>query len=595
LPRVARRFRFVLAALLVSGAAAAEAPPPEQQTLSAYEQQTLDEVLRERGGRLAEQAEGKLIESVEFVRLEVFDEHDPVPDFLNVFHATSVERVIRRELLFAAGEPFTQQSADETARNLRELRQLSLVLIVPVRGSAPDRVKVLVVTKDVWSLRLNSNFAIGDGGLSYLLLNPSEENVFGTHASVGSVFVLYPESYSLGLLTAHRKIAGTHLEGSASASLIWNRDSGDSEGSFGFFSYGQPLYSRDVEWAWGTAFYFRDEIYRLYTGDAVTEFDADATVGDDALPITFRYERAVGAYELIRSFGLLHKLDVSVGVEADRRYFAWTPPPGTLPAAAAEFRREELPISDTRASPFIQVRSYDTTFLTTLELETLGLQEDFRLGPSALVRLYPASTAVASTRDMLGTLAGLQYTLPLRDGLARATVANTYEYEFNGRHDALVEGRLRVASPRLGFGRLVADGVVRSRYQNYLRRRFYLGGDGRLRGYAPNAYVGPHVLAFNTELRTTSVDILSAQVGLAAFYDAGHAAEEFAQLNLKHAVGLGLRMLFPQANRSIFRFDWGLPLSLPGGPLPGGFFATFEQAFIMPELKPPTVTSFVAD
>ncbi|HEV8247615.1 MAG TPA: BamA/TamA family outer membrane protein, partial [Polyangiaceae bacterium] len=147
----------------------------------------------------------------------------------------------------------------------------------------------------------------------------------------------------------------------------------------------------------------------------------------------------------------------------------------------------------------------------------------------------------------------------------------------------------------LGFGRLIVDGLFRSRFKNYLRRRYYLGGDGRLRGYPTNQYDGPHELVFNTELRTTSIDILSAQVGMAAFYDAGHAAERLSDLELKQAVGLGLRILFPQANREVFRFDWGLPLSLRGGPLPGAFFVTFQQAFELPALEPPSVTSFVAD
>jgi hypothetical protein len=89
--------------------------------------------------------------------------------------------------------------------------------------------------------------------------------------------------------------------------------------------------------------------------------------------------------------------------------------------------------------------------------------------------------------------------------------------------------------------------------------------------------------------------VLSAQVGVAAFYDAGHAANELSALRLKHAVGIGLRILFPQANRQVFRFDWGFPLSLPTGPLPGAFFITFEQAFSMPELTPPSVTRFVAE
>ncbi|HVJ15388.1 MAG TPA: BamA/TamA family outer membrane protein [Polyangiaceae bacterium] len=597
---VRRHALHALLALVTSSLAAAQpaqAPPasPEQRPMSTYEQRTIDEILAQRGGEIDPAPEGKLIERIDIVRLDVFDEHDPIPDFLNVFHTTTRERVVTRELLFAAGQHYSAERADETARNLREQRQVSLVLIVPLRGSTDDRVRVLVVTRDTWSLRLNWSLALGDRGLSYLLLNPSEENLFGTHSTLGAIFLLYPETYSVGAVASQRRIAGSHLEGSVGGTVILNRDSGKTEGSSGTFYYAQPLYAIDVEWAWATGIIYRDEIYRLYAGDAVQTFDADVTGIDDEIPVQYRSERTVGQYELLRSFGRQDKFDLSVGVEADRRHYHWNPPPGTLPAAQLEFRREMLPVSDTRASPFVQLRSYGTRFMTTLDLETLGLQEDYRLGPSALLRLYPASTAVGSTRDMIGVLAGLQYTLAWGDGLIRPLVSNTVEYEFHDRNDALLEARLRIATPSIAVGRLVLDGLLLTRYENYLRRRFYIGGEGRLRGYAPNAYGGPNVAAFNAEFRTRSVDILSAQVGLAAFYDTGHAADTFEELDLKHSVGLGLRILLPQFDRSAFRFDWGLPLSLARGPLPGGFFFTVTQAFSMPSLAAPTVTSMASD
>jgi hypothetical protein len=39
------------------------------------------------------------------------------------------------------------------------------VLVAPTQGSAPDRVQIVVVTKDVWSIRLNWDIAFSNGGL----------------------------------------------------------------------------------------------------------------------------------------------------------------------------------------------------------------------------------------------------------------------------------------------------------------------------------------------------------------------------------------------------------------------------------------------
>jgi hypothetical protein len=115
-----------------------------------------------------------------------------------------------------------------------------------------------------------------------------------------------------------------------------------------------------------------------------------------------------------------------------------------------------------------------------------------------------------------------------------------------------------------------------------LNRAFFLGGDNRLRGYAPSGFI-------NSEFRTGSIDILSAEVGLAAFHDAAHAAQRFSDLSPKQSAGIGLRALFPQINRTVFRVDWGLPLSPGYPPFPGGVFVSFGQAFSLPELDTPTV------
>jgi hypothetical protein len=210
-----------------------------------------------------------------------------------------------------------------------------------------------------------------------------------------------------------------------------------------------------------------------------------------------------------------------------------------------------------------------------------------------LLRAYPASSTFGSTRDMFGLVSGLSYTASLGDGLARAVVQNTVEYEFNGDHNAVFGAQVHAATPRLGFGRFVADGIVFDRYENHLNRYYGLGGDTRLRGYPSSGFQGSlrgtTVIAVNPEFRAPSVDILSMHVGVAGFYDVGAAANGFDALSFLQSVGLGLRILFPYFDRTVFRIDWGFPLT-PGYPtFPGAVFVAFGQAFEMPELASPTV------
>lgn len=545
----------------------------ENRAYSAYELATLRAELERRGDARDLAPEGKLISSIEIVRLEVFDEHDPVPDFLNVFHTTTRELVIRRELLFAVGERFDRRRIDETARNLKSLIQLSLVLIVPLTDGEPGRVKLLVITKDVWSLRLNSNFQVGSEGFTYLLLNPSEWNVAGTHANVSGLFILRRSTYSAGVLASHGRILGTRLAGSVGANLVFNRSTGRQEGSFGNFSYGLPRYSEQQKWLYGVSLTWDEGITRV-------------------LKLPYRRERYVDVTSVTRSFGVQHKFELTLGAEADRRVYRSRVPSDVSPAVREEFERDDVPQSDTRISPFVSFAHFENRFLQTTELETLGLQEDVRLGPQLQVKLYPASSRVGSTRDLLGVATGLSYTFPVADGLVRAIGTSHIEHASQGRHQASLALALRVASPRLGFGRLIFDGLLENRYRNYLNAQSALGGDGRLRGYpaadtevaGSAALRGNDLAVVNTEFRTSAVDILSAQCGLAAFYDAGGAADSFDAIDVKGALGVGLRILFPQANRIVFRADWAFPISAGSEPLPGAVFATFGQAFSMPEL-----------
>ncbi len=561
----------------------------QENGYSALEQSVIRQKLRERRLTLEPQPEGKLIEEIQIVTLDVFDERDPVPDFVNVLHATTRENVIRREVLLEPGSPYRSTLAYETARNLRDVIQVSIVLVVPVQGSRPDRVRVLVITKDVWSLRLNWLVQSQNAHINYLVLNPSEENLLGSHAIVGGLFVLDPATYSLGVSLAHRRLLGSHEQAMLSASFVRNRDTGAAEGSFGEFRYGQPLYSLDTKWSWGTSILWRHDTERRFRGIAVDSYDAPITPERDPIPQQFKRDRLYGGYQIVRSFGRLFKYDLSFGIEAVRNVYRAPELPGFDPRAVAQFSRTQLPVSDQRISPFLQLHAHRTDFRSLIEIETLGLQEDFRRGHDLLLRMYPASESVGSTRTLLGSQAALSYTLPVGDGLIRPYIGSELEYANRGRDDALFSAALRFVSPRLGFGRLIVDGVFLDRARNYSNRQYVLGGDNRLRGYAPGEARGANVVAASAELRTTSLDLLSAQVGGAAFYDLGDAKNDIHQLQLKQGAGVGLRVLFPEFDRIVLRADWGFPLSPGYQAFPGSFFVSFGQAFATPGVVAPNV------
>jgi hypothetical protein len=553
-----------------------------------------------------------VIEGTEIVTLEVFEPRDFIPTvllgFVNWFHVTSRPHVIERELLVPKGARYEQARIDETSRNLRALPQLSLVLCVPLRGSAPDRVKLLLITKDVWSLRLNSDYRVTGGKLDYLLLQPSEENFLGSHHSIAATFSLEPDRFTLGGRYTVPRVGDSRIRALVDGNVIVRRADGKPEGSFGTFTYGQPLYSTDAKWSWEGEVRWRYEIARRNIGDKLATFDAKISPGfDDKIPYQYLSDQLVGHYEVVRSFGTRSKLDVTVGFSASRKvYRAGELPaldaaaqeaamgstvavPGDRLRAAAweEFIRTAVPVSDTQIGPYLQLRAHSTEFFTVLDMNTLGLQEDFLRGPDAYLKLYPVTTALRSSRDFLGVYASAAYTVPLGDGIARAYVESETEITSGDLPDASIDVGTRLATPRTPLGRLHFDARFLYRYRNYLNAKSVLGGDTRLRGYPARAFIGKDVVAATLEFRSRAAQILGCQLGGALFFDTGDAFDGLADMRLKQSAGFGIRILFPQLDRVVMRADWGFPLTrgvLPPTSFPGDIVVTFRQAFPMPVL-----------
>jgi hypothetical protein len=606
---------LALAAALLASAAAATAqdvaPPPGAPAparddapetrafrYSEYEQASLLEALSALGFTRDEAPEGKIVASVHPVRLEVIEERDPAPRFLNAFHALSREGVIAREVLLRPGDRYAQPLADETRRNLAALPQLSLVLVVAARGPTPGEVRVVVVTKDVWSLRLNWNVALAPGGLESLSANPSETNFLGLHHTLGLLFTLLPRSYSVGAQYDIPHVQGSHVAATADAGLSFDRVSGAREGSFGDVVVGEPLWSAQTPWAWSGGVSWLGEVTRLYRGGSVAGFTLDGgpvclATSPRCVPWSWRTDVFDAAASVTRSLGWAAKRDVTLGFDVRTSRYELPALPGFDPITVQAFRDTRLPVSEDRVGPFLQLRAYRTDHVRVLDLETLALQEDYRLGAEAFARVYPVLRALGSSRTFVGLSAGAAYTAALGDGLARAGIEPLAEVETGTGEvrDGSVEATLRLASPRYAGGRLVVDGVVLDRYANHLQRSSSLGGDGRLRGFPSQYAIGSNVAAVNAEYRSPALQLLgSVQVGAVAFVDAGDAFDRWSDARAQASAGLGARVLFPQLDRIVFRVDVGFPVTRPlrNGAAPAAFFVTFGQAFSLYEITPRT-------
>ncbi|APR85532.1 Hypothetical protein A7982_10881 [Minicystis rosea] len=592
---------FAAAAAFALTPAIGHADPPAQGAerragYSPYEKETIDRALTKVRGSIDSAPEGKILEGVEIVTLEVFEDRDPLPNFLtpiaNWFHHTSRRNVVEREVLVPVGGRWEQALVDQSARNLRALAQLSLVLTVPLRGSATDRVRLLVITKDVWSLRLNSDFRFAGGRLQYLLLQPSEMNLLGTHQTISGNFEMNPATFAVGGSYTMPRIANSRIDGSISASAIINRETGRVEGTYGSLSYGQPLYSMRTKWAWGASVSWDQRIVRRFIGGLATDFDpasgACAIAGTKPMDGTggrrceYRRDLVTGSYAVTRSFGETYKHDVTVGFSANRRQYRTLDLSGLDADQQAAFKQAIVPVSDTQIGPYVEYHAYSTRFFDILDLDTLGLTESYRRGHDVTVRVTPITKALNSDRNFVSVSASATYTQPLGDGLVRASVGADTEFTMHGIPDGAWSAALRIATPRFGRGRLVFDAKVLDRYNNYLNTKTTLGGEGRLRGYPADMFIGKDYVVANLEYRSDPIEILAVQLGFTLFVDTGDAFDTWRQMRLKQSTGLGLRMVFPQLQRSALRIDLGFPLTpdaVPDTTPKADLVVTYGQAF----------------
>ena len=196
-------------------AESASAPAPaESAPAEGYEDERTAKVLRELGRTVAKDAEGKKIGEIVVVRHDVFVEDEVWPTFLNGLHWTTQDGIVRRELLFEVGEPYQQARIDESARKLRDQVIFAFVRIVPVvpTSGKADEVDVLVFTRDLWSLRLESAFGLTGSVIDNLALTLIERNLLGRNYQAALSFDLDPGTWAVGELFVDRRLFGSRWQ-----------------------------------------------------------------------------------------------------------------------------------------------------------------------------------------------------------------------------------------------------------------------------------------------------------------------------------------------------------------------------------------------
>jgi hypothetical protein len=569
---------------LHAGAAGA-AESRRYQALGTLEREAADEALAARGLQVDPAPEGKTIGAIHVVNHEVFSKRDSILQLANYLHRTTRDWVIRREVLQKPGDPYDEALVEETVRNLRDADFSGLVAILPVQTGAPGQVDLLVVTRDVWSLRFNTDYSQQENVLVFLTTSLSENNLLGWRKKASFGFDLFRGNYTFGPSYLDSNVAGTRINFSLSYRVAYDRATDKQEGSSFGAQVSYPLFSLASRWGASVSGGYSDAVARRYTQAGLYRVDLRGTPEMEALPYIYRVRRKSAGASLVRSFGrrVIQRVSGGYSFSEVRPRFHQSFP-SEDPQVRAAFAAQVFPLSERISSVYTGYSLFTPNYRVYRDYETYDLREDAQLGPAASLSVSHAARWLGSEVEQVGLSASAGWSFDLGDGYQRMAVSWGARIRRGQLVDESRAAGITVATPILLRAVRVVSEVGASVLLRNTRPDVYLtvGGDSGLRGYGIADFFGQARFAGHVEARTRPLPLRALRLGAVAFYDVGHAADRLADLRAHHDVGVGLRLLIPQLNFYVLRVDWAVAFqngasTRPG--LPGRFSSGFRQAF----------------
>ncbi len=574
----------------LQAASAAAADSSRYLALGTLEREAVDEALADRGLRLDPAPEGKTVGTIHVVNHEVFSKRDSYLQLANYLHRTTRDWIIRREVLQKAGEPYDEALVEETVRNLRDADFSGLVAILPVQSTQPGQVDLLVVTRDVWSLRFNTDYRQEGNVLVFLTTSLSENNLFGWRKKAAFGFDLLRGNYTFGPSYLDSNVAGTRLTFSVSYRVAYDRATDRKEGSSFGAQVSYPLFSLASRWGASLSGGYSDGVVRRYLQEGLYPVDLRGTPGMEALPYIYKVRRKSAGASLVRSFGRRVIQRVSGGYsfsEVRPRFHESFP--SEDPMVRAAFAAQVFPLSERVSSIYAGYSLFTPNYRVYRDYETYDLREDAQLGPAASASVSHAAEWLGSEVEQVGLAASAGWSFDLGDGFQRVAVSWGARIRRGQLVDESRAAGITLASPMLLRAVRLVSELGGSVLLRNTRPDVYLtaGGDTGLRGYGIGELSGQARFLGHIEARSRPLPIWALRLGAVAFYDIGDAAEQLSDLRAYHDVGVGLRLLIPQLNFYVLRVDWAV--ALRDGPptarghtvagLPGRFSSGFRQAF----------------
>jgi hypothetical protein len=493
-----------------------------------------DALLEENGARIGE---------VTIKIADVFDESDPTEDrklfrLVNRLHPRTKEWVIREQLLFAPGEPYSERLLEESERLLRTRPYLYDVDIRPVRYES-GVVDVEVDTQDVWTLNGGVSFtrAGGENDISFKL---KDDNFLGFGRKVG-----VNHSKDVDRTSTELTFLDTNLRGSRTEIEV--KLATNSDGDRQLLHLRQPFYALDTRRAKGITALLEDRVDPIFDLGEVTR--------------EFRHE--------IDFFEPWWGVSTGLREGSVRRWkFGFTYSSDIFSQAPGQQEEVLLPPDRTLSYPWVDVEYIQDRFVEARDLNRIARTEDINLGTRLQARVGWSSTSFGADEDLavMGFNGGTGFR-PSERTLLFTSMNGGARWGHGDFETIVVGGSARFFWRNLGRHALFVEGSAAVVEDLDPEKQLLLGGDSGLRGYPLRYQSGDRRFLLTVEQRFfTNFELFKlANLGGAVFFDVGRAwfhnngMEE--DLGVLKDVGFGLRVSSSRSSgQSVFHIDVAFPL-----------------------------------
>ena len=546
--------------------AEAEGWPERGLPWSAYgaiERDALIAALCQRQLRPAYAAEGLPLCAVTTFREDPFVESERIPLWLNQLHATTSEQTLLDLARVPPSALWTDSLRLDLARRMATPAILAVAVAAPVVSSSCDGgVDLLLVSRDMWSLRFIVRPELDGDQLTRATLGATENNLAGEHLQLALVAYKDRDFWELGPVIQKRRIAGTMLAGGLSAAAIFTPALDLEPGYRANATLGVPVETAADSLGWSLSAAAQNRLFAIYDGARIARFDNPDTEAAEAVEALWRSESSSALFSTTFARGTAWR-------QLYTPYLSWSEASSELASTAdatlrSAFRRQLLPDDERRVGPGLRWTLFEARYRSLQDYRLFGLSEELRDGPTVTLDASFSDPLLGATRATQDLSADLSWNgAPLGDDLLRLAAGGALGFG-DGLEDAIGWTELRAVTPAALAGRLHLRAGWIERGLNRSRRYETLGGDQAMRGFAPSALRAEGLLRANLEWRSLPLRSFVARVGAVLFVDAATARGEANTDDTLLSAGLGFRSFVPHAASFIWSVDLGFPLLTAG-------------------------------